>query len=70
MQQIFGFCTKFLIFICKEITSTDLPLLQGLMGTFNSFNSTRVRFSPTRKGALSNVDHNRLSLRCDSQNNL
>lgn len=34
------------------------------MGTFNSFNSTRVRFSPTRKGALSNVDHNRLSLRC------
>ena len=40
-------------------------LIQGLMGTFNSFNSTRVRFSPTRKGALSNVDHNRLSLRCD-----
>jgi len=38
-------------------------IVQGLMGTFNSFNSTRVRFSPTRKGALSNVDHNRLSLR-------
>jgi hypothetical protein len=41
----------------------------GLVGTFgggvgNAFvNSSRVKFSPTRKGALSCVDHNRLSLK-------
>eukprot|EP00095_Tigriopus_kingsejongensis_P011913 snap_masked-scaffold111_size354240-processed-gene-2.17 protein:Tk11913 transcript:snap_masked-scaffold111_size354240-processed-gene-2.17-mRNA-1 annotation:"transcription factor sox-11-a" len=38
----------------------------GLVGTFGggSFvNSSRVQFSPSRKSALANVDHNRLSLR-------
>ena len=50
-----------------RIRARQQRVVQGLMGTFNSFNSTRVRFSPTRKGALSNVDHNRLSLRCSFQ---
>ncbi len=39
----------------------------GLVGTFSGgstfVNSSRVMFSPTRKGALSSVDHNRLSLK-------
>ena len=47
-------------------TTSSSTMATGLMGTFggNTFvNSSRVKFSPTRKGALSNVDHNRLSLK-------
>ncbi len=46
--------------------STRREEFSGLVGTFGGnaiVNSSRVKFSPTRKGALASVDHNRLSLK-------